>query len=479
MAFLKRFLRALPLLLLSPLLMRLSALALVLTDLVWKLFGSTRPPLSDVRGSGAARRRGRAATVVIPNWNGKDLLEKYLPSVIAALASNPGNEILVVDNGSTDGSAAFVRERFPRVNVLALPENLGFGGGSNAGIRAARNDIVVLLNSDMRVAPDFLAPLVEGFADPGSFCGLLPDFLQRPQPRARRDRADARLVAGWQPARAPPHRWRHPGALPVLLWRRRLLRLRPRQIPRAGRLRPAAGALLPGRHRPGLPGLEARLEGALPAAQRGLARAPRHHRQALPRRRNPGRAEEELPALLLEEYPRIAAPGFAFRLHLGGRPAGGDLRRRSAAAQRGGPVARLPPVARRRALALARPLAGPCQRYGGLPAPAGRLFPRPFRRACPPRPSGCACCSFRPIPSARRCTAAASSCTRPCARWRGWRKCTWWACWTGPGRKKTTWSSANSAPRWNGWCARPAIPRAPHRCCRAPCANSATRISSG
>lgn len=189
MAFLRRFLRALPLLLLSPVLMAVSALALVLTDLVWKLFGSTRPPLPDVRGSGP----GGAASVVIPNWNGKDLLEKYLPSVIEALAGNPENEILVVDNGSIDGSVAFVRERFPRVNVLALPENLGFGGGSNAGIRAARNGIVVLLNSDMRVAPDFLAPLVEGFADPEVFAVSCQIFFSDPD----RVREETGLTQGW------------------------------------------------------------------------------------------------------------------------------------------------------------------------------------------------------------------------------------------------------------------------------------------
>ena len=54
----------------------------------------------------------RAPPSVIPNWNGKDLLEKYLPSVVAALAGNPANEIIVVDNGSTDGSAEFVRTAF-------------------------------------------------------------------------------------------------------------------------------------------------------------------------------------------------------------------------------------------------------------------------------------------------------------------------------------------------------------------------------
>src|SRR5258708_7283686 len=106
-----------------------------------------------------------SATVVIPNWNGRDLLAKYLPSVIEALAGNPDNEIIVVENASTDGSAEFLREQFPAVKVLALDRNLGFGGGSNAGFRAARNDIVVLLNSGMRVQTDFLEPLLQPFND--------------------------------------------------------------------------------------------------------------------------------------------------------------------------------------------------------------------------------------------------------------------------------------------------------------------------
>ena len=60
-----------------------------------------------------ARFRARAASVVIPNWNGRDLLEKYLPSIETALAGNPENEIIVVDNGSSDGSAEFLAQRFP------------------------------------------------------------------------------------------------------------------------------------------------------------------------------------------------------------------------------------------------------------------------------------------------------------------------------------------------------------------------------
>src|ERR1035437_4651454 len=157
-----RFLRALPLLVVLPVVIVLSAVALALTDFFCMLPG-TRPPAHHTRPD------TKAASLVIPNWNGRDLLERFLPSWVAAIASHPGSEIIVVDNGSSDGSADWVRSHYPEVQVLALPKNLGFGGGSNAGFREARNDIAVLLNSDMRVEPDFLAPLLAGFTDEAVF----------------------------------------------------------------------------------------------------------------------------------------------------------------------------------------------------------------------------------------------------------------------------------------------------------------------
>ncbi|HEY7388858.1 MAG TPA: glycosyltransferase [Bryobacteraceae bacterium] len=190
MEFLKRLLRSLPLLLLSPFLVALSALALLLTDLFWWVSGK---PLSLDPSRDRQRAVPSAASVVIPNWNGRDLLEKYLPSIIEALAGNPHNEIIVVDNGSSDGSADFLRAQFPQVNIIALEENLGFGGGSNAGFRQARNDIVVLLNSDMRVAPDFLAPLLEGFRDPDVFAVSCQIFFSDPN----KVREESGLTQGW------------------------------------------------------------------------------------------------------------------------------------------------------------------------------------------------------------------------------------------------------------------------------------------
>ena len=140
------------------------------------------------------RRPGNAAaSVVIPNWNGRDLLEKYLPSVVEALGGNPANEIIVVDNGSRDGSVAFVSEHFPSVRLLALDRNLGFGGGSNTGFRAANNGIVVLLNSDIRVQPDFLAPLLDTFADEKVFAVSCQIFFSDP----KKIREETGLTQGW------------------------------------------------------------------------------------------------------------------------------------------------------------------------------------------------------------------------------------------------------------------------------------------
>jgi GT2 family glycosyltransferase/glycosyltransferase involved in cell wall biosynthesis len=137
--------------------------------------------------------RNDAASVVIPNWNGRDLLEKFLPSVVAALCGNPENELLVVDNASTDGSVEFLRGAFPQLRVLALQENHGFGGGSNLGFRTAKNDIVVLLNNDMRVEEDFLTPLLEPFSDPLVFSASCQIFFSDPSRR----REETGLTESW------------------------------------------------------------------------------------------------------------------------------------------------------------------------------------------------------------------------------------------------------------------------------------------
>lgn len=186
MEFLKRLLKALPLLIVSPFLVMLCVTAIGIVDLLWLVLGRKRVPVE-------RRPSNKAATIVIPNWNGLDLLRKYLPPLMEATKASAANEILVVDNGSHDGSAEFVRSNFPGVTVLGLERNLGFGGGSNAGFRAAKNDIVVLLNSDMRVEPDFLQPLLDGFTDAKVFAVSCQIFLSD----AAKRREETGLTEGW------------------------------------------------------------------------------------------------------------------------------------------------------------------------------------------------------------------------------------------------------------------------------------------
>ena len=126
---------------------------------------------------------GNAATVVIPTWNGKQHLARNLPSVVKAAAANPHHEILVVDNASDDGTVEFLTRQFPAVRVLEMGRNLGFGGAANAGVSAAGNDIVVLLNNDMRVEPDFLQPLIDGFRDARVFSVTAQIFFSDPSKR--------------------------------------------------------------------------------------------------------------------------------------------------------------------------------------------------------------------------------------------------------------------------------------------------------
>ena len=166
-----RSLRTILLLLLSPLLLFVAILAIAFVDVLWLLRGQRRFPQEKL---GSAQ----AATIVIPNWNGREFLEECLPTLVVALAGNPKHEIIVVDNNSSDGSAELVRQCFPQVRVLELKENQGFGGGSNAGIHAAKNDIVVLLNNDMQVDPGFLEPLLAGFADAKVFAVSCQVFLR-------------------------------------------------------------------------------------------------------------------------------------------------------------------------------------------------------------------------------------------------------------------------------------------------------------
>ncbi len=100
-------------------------------------------------------------SVVIPNWNGRHFLGACLTSLQQQTYNDI--EIIVVDNASDDGSQALVRERFPQVQLITLPENRGFTGACNIGIQAASGDIIALLNNDTEVDVGWIKEIVEGF----------------------------------------------------------------------------------------------------------------------------------------------------------------------------------------------------------------------------------------------------------------------------------------------------------------------------
>lgn len=103
-----------------------------------------------------------STAVIILNWNGQELLRKYLPSVLKY--TNPAiGKVIVADNGSTDGSLEVLKNEFPEAEVWAFDRNYGFARGYNIALERALKEgyeYTLLLNSDVRVSPDWLDPLV-------------------------------------------------------------------------------------------------------------------------------------------------------------------------------------------------------------------------------------------------------------------------------------------------------------------------------
>lgn len=100
-----------------------------------------------------------SVAIVILNWNGKNFLEQFLPSVMASLYSN--KKIIVADNASTDDSVSFVKNNYPQVQVIQNPANEGFAKGYNTALKQVQADYYVLLNSDVEVTPNWIGPVIE------------------------------------------------------------------------------------------------------------------------------------------------------------------------------------------------------------------------------------------------------------------------------------------------------------------------------
>ncbi|MDX1590890.1 MAG: glycosyltransferase family 2 protein [Balneolaceae bacterium] len=102
-------------------------------------------------------------SIIIVTWNALDHLREYLPSVAAT--SYPDFEIIIADNASTDGSAEWVREHIPGAKIATFDYNYGYCGGNNRAVKYSSGDILIFLNNDVRVEPDWLQPLADTFSD--------------------------------------------------------------------------------------------------------------------------------------------------------------------------------------------------------------------------------------------------------------------------------------------------------------------------
>ncbi len=109
--------------------------------------------------------------VVILNWNGKDLLKTYLPSVVAY--SNEAT-VYVADNASTDDSIAFITSEFPTVKIIKNATNGGYAKGYNDALQDVEEDLLVLLNSDVAVTKNWLSPVVMAFQEDKNLAAAQP-----------------------------------------------------------------------------------------------------------------------------------------------------------------------------------------------------------------------------------------------------------------------------------------------------------------
>jgi hypothetical protein len=98
--------------------------------------------------------------IAILNWNGKKLLQRFLPSVIQ---NSPEANVFIIDNGSNDESQNYIKQNYPEVDLIQLDSNFGFAGGYNRGLKKIDAELVCLLNNDVMVKEKWLPPILYHF----------------------------------------------------------------------------------------------------------------------------------------------------------------------------------------------------------------------------------------------------------------------------------------------------------------------------
>ncbi len=119
--------------------------------------------------------------IVILNWNGVKLFDKFLPSVIHN-ANEDNIEIYVADNGSADNSIEYLQENYSQINLIDLKENLGFAEGYNQALKKVKAEYFILLNSDVEVTPHWIEKCIPLFDDNAKIAAIQPKILSYEKP---------------------------------------------------------------------------------------------------------------------------------------------------------------------------------------------------------------------------------------------------------------------------------------------------------
>ena len=114
----------------------------------------------------------KRTAVVILNWNGREHLEQFLPSVVEHTPR--AVRIVVADNGSTDSSVRFIEEHYPTIEIIRLDRNYGFAEGYNRALKEVDAEYFILLNSDVEVTDGWVEPLVATLTNDLSVAAVAP-----------------------------------------------------------------------------------------------------------------------------------------------------------------------------------------------------------------------------------------------------------------------------------------------------------------
>ena len=132
-------------------------------------------------------------TIIIPNYNGLKFMDECIRSL--NVQTYPNFRTLVVDNGSTDGSVEWLKEH--QIDTIFLPENTGFSGAVNVGIKAADTPYVLLLNNDVRVDEYFVAEMVRAIGQSERIFSVSSRMIQMYHPDRLDDAGDMYSLLGW------------------------------------------------------------------------------------------------------------------------------------------------------------------------------------------------------------------------------------------------------------------------------------------